>query len=210
MRVSDNKRKHTFDAFHTERVASREALVRTALGLLGGRFETLSALAKNTARLVTELERKQAKDGEEPRPVSYTTLIRKGSKYKHILLAHFDGVGTEEQSDQESELEELRLHCVHLEHDNALLRNRLASIGVNSQPETVSESRHEPSRREDIEMLIDLIDGIMGETKDLFLTVGPSDIDELHPDPGLYSAYDELIAEYDSLLRLRELRNEVK
>jgi hypothetical protein len=209
--LSNHKRKHTFDAFHAERVASRELNVRKALELLsGGRFETPNALAKTTAQLVTELERKQAKDGKDPKPMSYTTLIRKGSKYKHILLAHFEGRELDEENDNQAELAVLLVHCTHLEHDNQLLRHRLSTIGNNQHPESSSEDQEEHSVSNDIKMLINILDGVMEQAKDLFITIGPDDISETNPDPGLYGPYDDFVAEYDDLLRLNELRNGCK
>lgn len=204
------KGKNPFAPSQKRKVEKREALVRRALGLLAGaNFETPNALAVSTAQIVTELERKQAKDGQEIKPMSYTTLIRSNSKYKNILLAHFEGGNRAEKNDQEMELDELRLHCAHLEHENELLKHRLSSPNSKKPAEAVSEAQEGPSASDDIEMLINIIDAIMDELIDAFVTVGPNDVDEETPDPGLYGP-SKLVAEYDDLVRLKDLREELK
>jgi hypothetical protein len=209
--LAKNKRKNPFEGHQKKKVANREALVRRALELLsGGRFETPNALAKSTAQVVTELERKQAKDGEQPDPMAYTTLIRTGSKYKEILLSHFNGLQAEEKNDVEAELQELRLHCAHVEHENELLRQRLSSMGSSDCLEGHIEGQEGPSTSEDIAILIDMLDGVMGQAKDLFLVVSPNEVTDTNPEPGLYGPYDDFIAEYDALERLSELRNDLK
>lgn len=208
--MSDNKKKHTFDAYHASRVSEREALLRRTLDLLRtARFDTVTALAKNAAQIITELEKKQAKDGENPPPMSYTTLVRTGSKYKHILLAHFEGTQEGQQSDEEAELDELRLHCAHLEHENDLLKNRLSTVSHSNRVETPLEEGAGPSSTDDIQMLIDFIDAIVAQVHDLFPVIGMNDVDDDHPDPGMYGP-DGLVAEYDTLKRMDELRNEIK
>lgn len=207
---NSKKGKNPFAPSQKRKVENREALVRKALGLLtGANFETPNALAVSTAQIVSELERKQAKDDEELRPMSYTTLIRNNSKYKHILLAHFEGVNRAEKSDQEMELEELQLHCAYLEHENELLKNRLSTQSDKNPTETISGAQEGRSASQDIEMLINILDAIMEELIDAFVTVGPNDIDEETPDPGLYGP-SKLVAEYDDLVRLQDLREELK
>lgn len=208
--MSENRRKHTFDEYHALRVSKREALLRRALDLLKtARFDTMTALAKNAAQLITELEKRQAKDGENPPKMSYTTLVRRGSKYKHILLAHFEGASEGVQSDEEAELEELRLHCAHLEHENDLLKNRLSTVSHPKRVETVLEDEPGVSMYEDIEMLIDLIDVMVHQVPDVFTVVGPNGVDVHQPDPGMYGP-DGLVAEYETLQRMNELREELK
>ena len=207
---NQKKRKNPFAPSQEKRVKNRADLVRKALDLLAGaNFETPNALAISTAQIVSELERRQAKDGEEPKPMSYTTLVRTNSKYNHILLAHYRGGNRTERSDQEIELEELRLHCAHIEHENELLKNRLGTQTAKSSPTTSSEAQEGRSSSEDIEMLINILDAIMDELIDAFVTVGPNDVDEETPDPGLYGP-SKMVAEYDDLVRLKELREELK
>lgn len=209
-KVGKETRKDTFKAYRTERVSNREALVRRALELLSTeKYDTVTALAKNVAQLVAELEKRQAKDGEAPREMSYTTLVRNRSKYKHILRAHFDRTHECNKSDDEAELEELRLHCVHLEHENDLLKQRLSYLGERKGPETSSEPQERRFSAEDIEMLIDLADGIISQVRDVFDVVGPNDIDEEYPYPGIYGP-EGLIAEYETLQRMNELREELR
>jgi len=208
--LSDDKKKHTFDDYHASRVSEREALLRRALDLLStARFDTVTALAKNAAKIITELERKQAKDGENPPKMSYTTLVRKSSKYKHILLAHFEGTHEGERSDEEAELEELRLHCAYLEHENDLLKNRLSTVSHSKRIETSLNDDPGASMSADIEMLIDLVDAIVSQVHDLFPVIGTNDIDDEHPVPGMYGP-DGQVAEYETLQRMDELRNEIK
>lgn len=203
------KGKNPFAQSQKKKVENREALVRKALTLLSGAsFDSLNSLAVSTAQVVTELERRQAKDGEDVSPISRTTLTRKEGKYRHILLAHFEGSAHAEKSDEEAELEELQLHCAHLEHENELLKHRLSTTGGNA-PETPSEAQEGRSDKDDIEMLIDIIDGIMDHLFDAFVIVGPNEVSEETPDPGIY-AIETLIAEYDDLIRLNELREAVK
>ena len=207
---NQKKGKNPFAPSQEKKVKNRADLVRKALDLLAGaNFETPNALAISTAQIVSELERRQAKDGEEPKPMSYTTLVRTNSKYKHILLAHFRGGNRTERSDQEVELEELRLHCAHIEHENELLKNRLGTQTPKSSPTISSEAQEGRPSSEDIEMLINILDAIMDELIDAFVTVGPNDVDEETPDPGLYGP-SKMVAEYDDLVRLKELREELK
>ena len=207
--MSEDKRKHTFDAYHESRVANREALVRRALTLLSNaRFDTLTALAKNVAKVVTELESRQAKDGEQPSEVAYTTLVRKGSKYKHILLAHFEGTHENEKSDEEAEIEELRLHTAHLEHENDLLRQRLSAVGSTNALETSSEALEGRFSAEDIGMLLGIIDRMKSDAYDIFPSVAPHEVNEDYPYPGLWGP-SEQVAEWEDLERIGELKKEI-
>jgi hypothetical protein len=204
------KGKNPFAPSQKRKVENREALVRKALDLLAGaNFETPNGLAISTAQIVSELERKQAKDGEKLKPMSYTTLIRTKSKYKHIVLAHFKGANRAEKNDQEMELEEIKLHCAHLEHENELLKHRLSSLSSKNAVEADSEDQEGRSTSDDIEMLINILDAIMNELIDAFVTIGPNDVNEETPDPGLYGP-SEMVAEYDDLVRLNDLREGLK
>jgi hypothetical protein len=169
-------------------------------------------MARDVARIVTEFERKVSDEGNETIPMSYTTLVRKKSKYKYILQVAFDGKSTYEieKTDQENQLEELKLYCVHIEHQNELLRNRLDSLGDKQDLQAASKGQEGREASEDIEMLIDFIDALIASGRDLFTTIYLTTIDEDYPDPGLYGADDSMVAEYETLERLQELRNGLK
>lgn len=210
MKTNPEKRRHTFDAYHEARVSRREDYVRRALELLGrGRYPTVTALAKDVAKLVSELERKSALDGEEPSKMAYTTLLRSGSKYKHMLLAHFDGSYEAVKSDEAAELEELRFHCVHIEHENEMLKNRLASLAQGRSISGASKAHDGEPHKEVIRMLIDFIDAIVDQAPDIFTLVDANNTNEEFPDPGMYGPY-RLVADMDALERITELRKEIE
>jgi hypothetical protein len=205
-------RKHSFDKYHADHVKNREEHVQTAAKLLAGaNFKSITLLAKSVAKVVYQLELKNAKDGQEVKPINHTTLIRKGSKYRHILLAQLEGVSDEgrDQSEIDLELDVLRLQCASLQHDNDLFRGRLDSLGDSISLDAPSEASEEHQVADDIKMLIKIIDGLKGELPDLFDVVELKDISQYQPTTGLYGPNNK-IAEYSDLERLTELRNEYK
>jgi len=204
-----NKRKHSFDKYHAKRVSDREARIREALKILSnGTYKNVTRLARDVSNIVYELEVKSAKDGETPRRMSYTTLVRDRSKYKFILLAHLDPNAAKQEDSTEADLLSMKLHCANIEHENKILRDRLDATGRDGGIEALS-GPSPGDKSEDIELLINLVNSIMSAAPDLFYTIGKDQVDEANPIQGLYGP-NSLIAEYEILEKFKEICDEHK
>lgn len=207
-----NKRKHSFDKYHANRVDDREKRVRKTLKLIKhGSFTALTPLAKQVADIINEqfeLEATYNTDEQsKPKKMHYTSLIRKGSNYKKILLAHLSEDVQETNDNFEKQYHDLLIHCANIENENELLRNRLDYLGDESHSESASAPPEGDNRLDDLRVLIKIIDAMKNIAPDLSFIVTDDEVTEKKPVAGLYGVRG-LVLGMEELHRLEELRRE--
>lgn len=207
-------RNESFDNYHKTTQEERLKQLRRALTIIGtGRYNNITNLAKAAARLVTELEIKDSKEGEALEPCSYTTLIRNKKYYRPVLDAYLDGSTEFEKSIETSgisleEHESLIAHCANLAHENTMIKDRLANIDHSGKETKLLSNINELDRSEDIKFLTDVIQTVVSSFAELVDTIEPSQTNDEHPNAGLYGP-DGLILTWDEVVRFQELSDEV-
>lgn len=206
------KRDETFNAYHGLTQENRLAVLRRALKILGNaKYQNITNLAEAAARLVTEVELKEALDGVIPDPCSYTTLLRNKKYYRPVLDAYFEGADEDDEPRSPISVEDheaLKIHCANISHQNSILKDRLTSIDLSgSTSQLIGDDSSQSNRGEDIRFLISLTNNIISEVPDLFDTVSPDDLDKDHPEAGLYGP-DGLVLTWVELERFEGLNNE--
>ena len=206
-------RNESFDNYHKTTQEDRLKHLRKALTIIGtGRYENITNLAKAAARLVTELEIKDSKEGEVLEPCSYTTLTRNKKYYRPVLDAYLDGSSEFEKSIETSgisfeEHESLIAHCANLDHENTMIKDRLANID-SGQETNLLDNINVLERSEDIKFLTGVINTVVSSLEDLVDSIEPSQTNDEHPNAGLYGP-DGLILTWDEMLRFKGLSDEV-
>jgi len=213
------KRDDSFAQYHESTQDRRLEHLRRALSILKhGKYPNVTKLAQAAAKLVTELELKDAKDGEEPRPVAFTTLMRNKQYYRPALEAYFHSDNDRLAPDIEAsvpaaEYETLKIHCANLDHQNRMLKDRLAyatfSGEMESLPGNNSKNITGDDRIEDISFLIKFVDAIMSQVPEMFDQYDRKQTSLEHPEPGLYGP-ESLALTWDELERFKRLRDECK
>jgi len=213
------KHKSSFEEHQRTKQEERLERLRTALKILGGaRYKTVTKLAEAAARLLSEMEAKNAKDGETSEKVHYTSLLRNKEYYRPALDAYFhgeDGDGSNSKSSvSKEEFEALSIHCANVTHQNEMLKDRLASIDLSPQtkklPDRVTDTDNESEDRlEDIAFLLSVIGKIMQEVSQLFDSVEESDVNDEHPYAGLWGP-NGLVLSLDDVKKISSLEKECK
>lgn len=207
-----NKRKHSFDQYHANRVDDREKRVKKTLKLIKhGTFTALTPLAKQVTDIINsqyELEAEYKTDENiKPKKMHYTSLIRKGSSHRKMLLAYL-AEDVEETSDNfEKMYHDLLVHCASVENENELLRNRLDHLGDENRSDGSSGASTGENRLEDLRLLIQVIDAMKNIAPELSYVVNEDEVTEDKPVPGLYGVRG-LVLGMEELHRLGELRRE--
>lgn len=215
-----NKRKNTFDEHRKGIQEKRLQHLRKALKILGkGNYESITQLAHAASQLVTEFEKRSSKDGENIEPVSYTTLLRNKDYYRPALEAYFyvdDDENGKTSPISKEDYEALAIHCANLDHQNTMLKDRLASIDLSSKTKSLldptnngAEAKSNPDRLEDIAFLLHMIREIIKQVPDLFETVEENQTTDEYPESG-YWGPDGLVLTLDEVKRLEALSKECK
>jgi len=211
--------KSSFQEHQRTRQEERLERLRSALKILGGaRYRTVTKLAEAAARLLTEMEAKNAKDGETPKKVDYTSLLRNKEYYRPALDAYFHGEDSDGRNSKSSvskeDFEALSIHCANVTHQNEMLKDRLASIDLSPQtkklPDRATDADNESEDRlEDIAFLLTVIGKIIQEVSQLFDSVEERDVNDEHPYAGLWGP-SGLILSLDDVKKMSSLENECK
>lgn len=206
-------RNESFDNYHITKQEKRQKHLRKALTIIGtGRYKNITNLATAAARLVTELEIKDSKEGDVLEPCSYTTLTRNKKYYRPVLDAYLDGSSELETSNVTGgipfeEHEALKVHCAHLDHENTMIKDRLANID-SGQETKLLDNINVLERSEDIKFLTGVINTVVSSFADLVDSIEPSQTNDEHPDAGFYGP-EGLILTWDEMVRFKELSDEV-
>jgi hypothetical protein len=212
-----NKRRTTFDKHHKNIQEARLNTLRKALKILGrGRYDNLTQLAEAAAKLVTEFELKDLKDGETPEPCSYTTLMRNKKYYRPALEAFFssDAKVPVQSSISLEDYEALKIHCANLDHQNKMLKDRLAGIDLTSTTRQLTDSKDDSDENDtsclaDIALLIRTIKKINNQMPDMFDHIEVGSISEEHPSAGFWGP-DGLILTIEEVKRIEALEIECR
>lgn len=211
--------KHKSSFKEHQRTMQKERLerLRTALKILGGaKYSTITKLAEAAARLLTEMEAKNVKDGETPEKVYYTTLLRNKEYYRPALDAYFYGDDLDSNNAEggvsKEDFEALSIHCANISHQNEMLKDRLASIDLLPKVKTLpdsSDDNESEDRLEDIAFLLTAIKKIMQDVSELFDSVEEVDVNDEHPHAGLWGP-SGLVLSLDEVKKLSSLEKECK
>jgi len=211
------KHKSSFEEHQRKKQEERLERLRTALKILGGaKYRTVTKLAEAAARLLTEMEAKNTKDGETPEKVHYTSLLRNKEYYRPALDAYFygeEGDGSNAtNSVSKEDFEALSIHCANVTHQNEMLKDRLASIDLSPQTKKLSDrvtDNDSEDRLEDIAFLLTVIGKIMQEVSQLFDSVEERDVNDEHPHAGLWGP-SGLVLSMDEVKKMSSLEKECK
>lgn len=209
------KTKKPFDPFEEFRVGhldKRKRYVLTAIRVLKtSKFSSMTKLAEGVGRIVTEFEFRDAgvtEKTDKVRGCDSSALLRKGSKYRPFIVEEWQlREGRPEPSDEGvSEVEELKIRCANLAHQNDLLLKRLEYKGQPALPGAASAELEEKNQK--IKALVDIVNGMYKQVSELFTTIveGDEDPDE-HPVAGLYGP-DGFVVGIEVLQLLQEAQNE--
>ncbi len=207
-------RNESFDNYHITKQEKRQKHLRKALTIIGtGSYKNITNLAKTAARLVTELEIKDSKEGDVLEPCSYTTLTRNKKYYRPVLDAYLDGSSEFEKSIENSgisleEHESLIAHCANLDHENTMMKDRLANTDHSGKETNLLDNINVLERSEDIKFLTGVINTVVSSFADLVDSIEPSQTNDEHPDAGFYGP-EGLILTWDEMVRFKELSDEV-
>ena len=207
-------RNESFDNYHITKQEKRQKHLRKALTIIGtGRYKNITNLATAAARLVTELEIKDSKEGDVLEPCSYTTLTRNKKYYRPVLDAYLDGSSGLETSNVTGgipfeEHEALKVHCAHLDHENTMIKDRLANTEHSGKESKLLSNINVLERSEDIEFLVGVINTVVSSFTELVDSIEPSQIDDEYQYAGLHGP-EGLILTWDEMLRFKGLSDEV-
>jgi len=200
-----NNRKHTFDKFRKNQNESTLNEIRFALKILqNAEFKNITTLSKAVAKIINEIRSNQTDNKTSTSDISDVTL-RRNNDYRYLLNIKLFNNATSSTEESISDYKLLESHCANIEKQNESLINKiqhLDSIYSNKNNFEISNSNNEnyDAYYKDIEILLYMINKIMKEVHDIFVT----------ETDGLHSPMGDLIIETIYLNRFKELNNEIK
>lgn len=207
----------TFKEYRDKHRAARLSRIESAVKALNSAsYKSISSFAKAVARIVTEFEEKNCvanQDGRDCRPMSHITLL-KNKEYRSVL----EGACSFPSTDKRGELidfkgyQELKIKCAGLMAKISTLEQCIRNIDLGAPMLASIEGGSTPDQVESMEdqrFLLDFIDDFQLEMKEAIEVVHPEQIDEYHPEAGLYGPMT-MIRDYSALERLQEIRKKLE
>ncbi|PHN17221.1 hypothetical protein [Pseudomonas sp. ICMP 561] len=212
-----NPRKDTFDEYRENHRQQRVDFIKRALVVLSNaKYVNVTRLARDVSKLVTEFEAKvhanksESERDELCKPVSHVTLLRNIS-YRKILE---DFMAVEARSGTLpgsviTDIEALRIRNASLESQNLLLKEKIRSVDLgvrqlDSSKREMSDDEFE-SLRKGVLTLIKIIDGMVGQASDIYITVLEGEESSEYPEAGFYGPWEK-ISTIDELRELERMR----
>lgn len=206
----------TFEGYRGKHKAARVSQIQSALKILSnGNYKNVTSLAKDVAKIVTEMELRSnlsLPEGQrlvDVKPVSHVTLLR-NQDYREILEESFspdDGIDAP-VAISFSDYEALKIRNAGLEGQIAQLKLTIRNLDAGDV--LVSGDSEELKKQvgllgEDLRFLISFIDNMQSEASDIFLTIRPGEENSEYGAAGYYGVMS-MVASYDELIRLEKLR----